>query len=60
MGERYYNKVICDVCGRNVNVADILGKCVTCGKTVCKSFLRGCGKKRLFGSVYCKECFYKK
>jgi hypothetical protein len=59
MGERHYNKRICDVCGRNVNVKDILGKCVECGKIVCNSWLRKCGHKKLFGKVYCKNCFSK-
>ena len=60
MGERHYNKRICDGCGRNVHVDNILGECVKCGKIICNSWVRGCGKKKLFGKIYCKKCFLKK
>jgi hypothetical protein len=51
-GERFYNKRICDVCGRSVNTDDILGMCTKCGKIVCKSWFLGCGRKQLFGKVF--------
>ena len=66
MTERYYNQIICDVCGNKVHMDKILGKCIKCGKIVCKS---GCGQKVLLwfplksgfpAGVYCRDCINKK
>ncbi len=56
----------CDVCGNKRNIYKILGKCVRCGKIVCKSWSTNCGQKVLISfphnfpaGIYCKECINK-
>jgi hypothetical protein len=58
--------VQCGVCGKTTPAEKILGKCIRCGKVVCKSWTRNCGQRVLLSfsannpaGVYCKDCMGK-
>lgn len=57
---------VCEVCGNKRPIKKIIGKCVKCGKVVCKSWSTNCGQKILLSfqpnfpaGVYCKDCINK-